>query len=110
MLKTLHAIECSHALAARVAVCNKGTLKNRGGIVIQQVMHHAVAKMGGKHFSFHRTPGNKTDTLAHLISMVAQFFVQPHKVFLKIEFKIELAACIPFVFPGVIVGAEHINQ
>ena len=109
MFKTLHAVERSHTFAARVAVRDEGAFKNRGSVVVEQMMHHTVAEVGGKHLSFHRISGNETNAPAHFIGTVAQFFVQFYEILLQIELKLKLAVRISFVLPGIIVGTEHIK-
>lgn len=110
MFKTLHAVERSHTFAARVAVRDEGAFKNRGGVVVEQMMHHTVAGSGRQtHLIFSEFPVMKQTAPAHFIGTVTQFFVQFYEILLQIELKLKLAVRISFVLPGIVVGTEHIK-
>jgi hypothetical protein len=59
--------------ATRVTVIDKGFLKQRIKFTNDKMMHHPVAKVGGKDFSFYRFIDNKGNGLARLVTAVIYF-------------------------------------
>ena len=67
MIESLDAVVRSLAHAAGVAIGQKLPFKNRGKIIVNQMMNYAVAEIGGENFPLDRTVDDETDAPAWFV-------------------------------------------
>ncbi len=53
MVHTLYAVMCAFALAATVRIVDEGFLKYGGYVVVYEMVHHPVTKIGSKYLTFY---------------------------------------------------------
>ena len=104
------AVKGPHALAAGVAVGDKGALEHRRYIVEQQVMHYPVAEVGGENLALDRDVGNEAHAAPHPIASLVDLAVELDEILLEVHFEAELAISVPLVAPGIVIGGENVRQ
>lgn len=72
-----------------VTVIDKGKLKQRTQFIDDKMMHHPVAKVGGKYFSLYGFIDNKGNGLARLVSAVIDFSTKFQQIGFIIDLKSE---------------------
>jgi len=106
------------ALAAGIGVVNEHRLEHPLLVRDQQVMHHAVAKIGREHLARFWARRDKTDRAARSVAVGTQFPLQCQQIGLRVEFKPEsvvgvalVAAALAILPPqgleGKNVGTDH---
>ena len=106
MPQPIDAHQCAFAVATGIGVIDKLLVEAVGHIVIVEMMHHAVAKIGCKDLAFHRVAHHKAYRGRWLIAAVAQFVIERDEVGFQIHLEAQLAGSIPLVAARVIIGLE----
>lgn len=76
MIKPFNPVVRSLINSAGIAIRQKQWFKNRGKIVIKQMMDDAVAEFGSENFPFYRFVRDKRDTFPNFIFPVYYFLVK----------------------------------
>ena len=109
-LQPFDALQCAFALAARVGVEDELAVEQRSHIVVVEVVHHAVAEIGGKDLALDRVAHHKTHRRRRTVAAVAQLVVQINQVGLQVQLETQLAVRVALVAPRIVVGLEQIGE
>jgi len=110
VLQTFNAFECAKAFATSVTVINKNRFKNRGEVIIEQMMHHPVAKIGGEYFALHRFVHDEANAPAYPVPPFEDVTIQLHQVLFEVHLKAKLVQRVAFMLPGIVIRPEHVGQ
>ena len=110
MFQAFNAIVRTSTRYAAIAISYECTFKEYVRIVIEQVMHDAVAKVGSKHFAHLGVVDDEAGRGARPIGVAIQFVAQFREVCLQVVFKLQLIILMPLVPPCILVGTVEVEQ
>lgn len=90
MFEAVDAIVCATALDAAVAVGDEGALEHLVGVVEVEVMHNAVAKVGGKDLAFLRVFDEEAGRWAWFVATFVEFVGKFLEVLMEVGFEFQL--------------------
>ena len=85
--ETLRRVERAATLDAGAAIRDERRLDARRDVVVEQVVHDAIAEVGGPYLARFRARDDETDRAAGRIAAAAQLVVQLDQVALAIDFE-----------------------
>ncbi|MCY1427655.1 hypothetical protein D9M71_435120 [compost metagenome] len=106
-LQALGGIEGAAAGDAGAAVGDEAALDARADVVVQQVVHDAIAEVGRPDLPRLRVGDHEADGGAGLVGAIGQLGMQLHEVALQVELEGQCAPAAALVAPAVQIGLHQ---
>jgi hypothetical protein len=107
VLQPVSGVERAPAWNACTTVGHKAGMKLRRYVVVQQVVHHAVAEACGPHLAWLGVRDDEADGAAWLVGARGQLIVQLVEVVLDLGLECQRTGAIAFGAPAIKVGLHQ---